>query len=326
MTRHRCDIGSERGYALIYMTFILTLILLFSGLAVDTGRAYIVKAQLSKAVDGAALGAARNLNSGDPRGRGPAHLQGELSRRLPGDDLGDRPDHRSRVLQAGDDSGHRRQRRHRLREGDAAHDVHEPGELQGRDGEQFRRSHAENGGPQPRARRLQLDRRPMAGGPGCRTHVRPVLRRRQRPALAGHLRQRREGHRSDAVQPRLRQEPHHQRHPERAPRRQHRDGGGPVSWLGRIAVGAIGPAIRPPRDRALHRRRLEQRARHLRCLSHRSAKGLRTADFPKRSPDPDNQTHDNPSIDGLFDTQTGREPAPASYNFAPARSGAARRR
>ncbi|HEY6361158.1 MAG TPA: VWA domain-containing protein [Vicinamibacterales bacterium] len=68
MTRHRCDIASERGYALIYMTFTLTVLLLFSGLAVDTGRAYVVRAQLSKAVDGAALGAARNLNSGDPRG------------------------------------------------------------------------------------------------------------------------------------------------------------------------------------------------------------------------------------------------------------------
>src|SRR4029078_8281361 len=30
-------------------------------------RAYVVKAQLTKAVDGAALAAARNLNSGDPK-------------------------------------------------------------------------------------------------------------------------------------------------------------------------------------------------------------------------------------------------------------------
>jgi Flp pilus assembly protein TadG len=45
----------------------LTGLLLMSGLAVDTGRAYVVKAQLSKAVDGAALGAARSLNSGNPR-------------------------------------------------------------------------------------------------------------------------------------------------------------------------------------------------------------------------------------------------------------------
>jgi Flp pilus assembly protein TadG len=46
----------------------LTALLLFSGVAIDSGRAYLVKAQLSKAVDGAALSAARNLNSGDPKG------------------------------------------------------------------------------------------------------------------------------------------------------------------------------------------------------------------------------------------------------------------
>jgi Flp pilus assembly protein TadG len=45
----------------------LTTLLLFSGLAVDSGRAYLVKSQLTKAVDGAALAAARNLNSGNPR-------------------------------------------------------------------------------------------------------------------------------------------------------------------------------------------------------------------------------------------------------------------
>ena len=45
----------------------LTTMLLFAGLATDSGRAYVVKAQLSKAVDGAALGAARMLNSGNPR-------------------------------------------------------------------------------------------------------------------------------------------------------------------------------------------------------------------------------------------------------------------
>lgn len=45
----------------------LTVLLLFTGVAVDSGRAYVVKAQLTKAVDGAALAAARNLNSADPR-------------------------------------------------------------------------------------------------------------------------------------------------------------------------------------------------------------------------------------------------------------------
>jgi Flp pilus assembly protein TadG len=68
MTRQGPQFSSEKGFALIYMSLILTGLLLFSGLAIDSGRAYIVKAQLSKAVDGAALGAARNLNSGDPKG------------------------------------------------------------------------------------------------------------------------------------------------------------------------------------------------------------------------------------------------------------------
>jgi Flp pilus assembly protein TadG len=50
------------------MAAVLTVLILFTGLAVDSGRAYVLKAQLTKAVDGAALGAARALNSGDPRG------------------------------------------------------------------------------------------------------------------------------------------------------------------------------------------------------------------------------------------------------------------
>jgi Flp pilus assembly protein TadG len=49
------------------MAATLTVMLLFSGLALDSGRAYLVKAQLTKAVDGAALAGARNLNSGNPR-------------------------------------------------------------------------------------------------------------------------------------------------------------------------------------------------------------------------------------------------------------------
>jgi Flp pilus assembly protein TadG len=59
---------AERGFVTIYMAVTLTVLLIFVGLALDAGRAYVVKAQLSKAVDGAALGAARMLNSGDPRG------------------------------------------------------------------------------------------------------------------------------------------------------------------------------------------------------------------------------------------------------------------
>jgi Flp pilus assembly protein TadG len=55
----RRDTTRERGYVLIYMAVVLTALLLFSGLALDAGRSYVVRAQLSKAVDGAALAAAR---------------------------------------------------------------------------------------------------------------------------------------------------------------------------------------------------------------------------------------------------------------------------
>jgi Flp pilus assembly protein TadG len=58
----------QDGFVLVYMAMVTTALLLFTGLAVDSGRAYLVKAQLTKAVDGAALGAARALNSGDPKG------------------------------------------------------------------------------------------------------------------------------------------------------------------------------------------------------------------------------------------------------------------
>jgi Mg-chelatase subunit ChlD len=66
MTKHH--LSKEDGFTLVYLAGLLTFLTLCTGLAVDTGRAYVVKAQLTKAVDGAALGAARALNSGDPRG------------------------------------------------------------------------------------------------------------------------------------------------------------------------------------------------------------------------------------------------------------------
>ena len=66
MSTYRTRITTERGAALIYVTVALSAMLLVAGLATDSGRAYVVKAQLTKAVDGAALAAARMLNSGDP--------------------------------------------------------------------------------------------------------------------------------------------------------------------------------------------------------------------------------------------------------------------
>ena len=68
LKRQRSDVSGQEGFTLVYMAVVMTGLLLFSGLAVDSGRAYVVKAQLTKAVDGAALGAARALNSGDPAG------------------------------------------------------------------------------------------------------------------------------------------------------------------------------------------------------------------------------------------------------------------
>ena len=68
MITRRSRLASERGVTLIYMAIFITTGLLFTGLAVDTGRSYVVKAQLTKAVDGAALAAARNLNGGNPAG------------------------------------------------------------------------------------------------------------------------------------------------------------------------------------------------------------------------------------------------------------------
>ena len=45
----------QDGFVAVYMAVLLTGLLLFTGLAVDSGRAYVVKAQLTKAVDGAGL-------------------------------------------------------------------------------------------------------------------------------------------------------------------------------------------------------------------------------------------------------------------------------
>jgi Flp pilus assembly protein TadG len=64
-TRRR--LTGDDGFVLLFVAVSLVGILLFVGLCLDGGRAYMVKAQLSKAVDAAALGAARSLNSGSPQ-------------------------------------------------------------------------------------------------------------------------------------------------------------------------------------------------------------------------------------------------------------------
>ena len=42
MKRIRIAAGREDGFALVYMATVLTGLILFSGLAVDSGRAYMV--------------------------------------------------------------------------------------------------------------------------------------------------------------------------------------------------------------------------------------------------------------------------------------------
>ena len=63
MTRKPISNPKEEGVALILVAGLLVLLLLFIGFAIDLGRAYLVKAQLTKAVDGAALAAARALST-----------------------------------------------------------------------------------------------------------------------------------------------------------------------------------------------------------------------------------------------------------------------
>src|SRR5438552_3404803 len=61
MTTHGTDQNREKGIALVYVGVFLVPLLLCTGLAVDLGRGYLVRVALAKAVDAAALAAARNL-------------------------------------------------------------------------------------------------------------------------------------------------------------------------------------------------------------------------------------------------------------------------
>jgi len=63
MARNSSAKRGEEGVALLLVCGFLVVLLVFAGLAIDAGRTYIVKAQLAKAVDGAALAAARALST-----------------------------------------------------------------------------------------------------------------------------------------------------------------------------------------------------------------------------------------------------------------------
>jgi Flp pilus assembly protein TadG len=54
----------ERGQILALVAILIPIVIIFVGIAIDLGRAYVTKTTLSKAVDAAALAAMRNLNQG----------------------------------------------------------------------------------------------------------------------------------------------------------------------------------------------------------------------------------------------------------------------
>ena len=54
----------ERGQIIPLLALVMVVLILFAGFAIDLGFAYVAKANLSKAVDAAALMAARNISQG----------------------------------------------------------------------------------------------------------------------------------------------------------------------------------------------------------------------------------------------------------------------
>ncbi len=61
MTIERTDHAREKGIALVYVAVFMVPLLACTGLAVDLGRGYLVRVALARAVDAAALAAARNI-------------------------------------------------------------------------------------------------------------------------------------------------------------------------------------------------------------------------------------------------------------------------
>ncbi len=63
--RHRVNRHRERGQTIIMLSIMAVVLFLFAGLAIDSGFAYITKANLSKAVDAACLQGMRNRYRGE---------------------------------------------------------------------------------------------------------------------------------------------------------------------------------------------------------------------------------------------------------------------
>jgi Flp pilus assembly protein TadG len=62
---HRRNRHRERGQVLVMLALIIVVLLLFAGLAIDSGFGYITRASLSKAVDAASLTGMRNFSQGE---------------------------------------------------------------------------------------------------------------------------------------------------------------------------------------------------------------------------------------------------------------------
>jgi Flp pilus assembly protein TadG len=56
----------EKGYVLVFTTLMFALLMFFVGFATDGGRAYLLRAELTRTVDGAAVAAASRINLGLP--------------------------------------------------------------------------------------------------------------------------------------------------------------------------------------------------------------------------------------------------------------------
>jgi len=59
-------VKSERGQVMLVFALVLTVLVLFTGLALDAGLLYVTKAKLSTSVDAACLTGMRNLSLGQP--------------------------------------------------------------------------------------------------------------------------------------------------------------------------------------------------------------------------------------------------------------------
>ena len=155
-----------------------------------------------------------------------------------------------------------------------------------------------------RARRLGLDRIEVAGGQRRVASVHDAFdQAHDRMALVTFGNGARVAG-PDAEQSRLRQVGVESDVPNSLPGRQHADGRRVCIAGGTSCGRSVRLAVGPARDRAVHRRRLEQRAGHLRCVGHARSRCERGT-FPKSANDPDNQTWNQPHIDGLYDTQSG---------------------